>query len=666
MFLSTNSIIWSLKTQKLFWGIRILTIFAISYVIIKFAWISDDAQITLRQVWNFVQGDGITFNISDRVQAFTHPLWFLILSSVIFITQELYFTTVILSISIAISSILVLFIIELIQEKGNITVLTPILLLLFSWSFCDYTTSGLENPLTFLLIGLLLYCVASVNWRNNFQKSFIIMSLLVLNRIDYFLLFLPITILLLYECKSIKKAIIVILPGTLLLISWFSFATFYFGFPLPNTFYAKLSSDIEVQHYLTNGLEYLMSLQFDTSSIFIVLIGALFSLHSKNKFLIALSIGQFLYLFYIVLSGGDFMIGRYFSVIIYLSVGLILLSFNYNNKFSKNTKSLYMVGIFLFCLINGSTQQYPFYSGTNINYKPRIGYNFISDERGTNYRTSGLWSKERINWEYIKYSPGILPNTYRTACGWLGGLSMTDTANHLIDLCTLSDPFLARLPPIQKPIYTPGHLIRMMPTNYGERLIGNINSLPDQELNSMLDDFLLITRGDLFSWERLKAIWRVNTGSYDHLDLSDYRLTDPWKLRTTIPMKIFLDNWSEEMQSEKLPLRFHPDIKKFNGNLLVESKTPRIASGIWVFVDFSFVYEIYVNKKLTFTDISQDPNSCKGLILRLPETQSIKSINLVTTSLKDINYSASNRIRFLRLLTNEEEIHNANSQDCQL
>ena len=664
MALSSTSFRSSLISQKLFWGLRILVLLIISYVIIMFAWVGDDAQITLRQVWNFVQGDGITFNISDRVQAFTHPLWFLILSSATFITQEIYYTTVILSIVIAVSSILLLFILELNQERYNITVITPVLLLLFSWSFFDYTTSGLENPLAFLLIGLLLYSISNVNWKNNLQLSYILLALLVLTRFDYFILFLPLALLLLFQCQSIKHAILITLPGILLLLLWFSFSTLYFGFPLPNSYYAKLGTDFPTQQYIDNGLNYLNSMKYDTSSTFIIISGVLLTLISKNKVLISLSLGLLLYILYIVWSGGDFMIGRYFSVPVYLSIGLIILSLKCNSILNKTTKNLHIASLVLICLINGSTQQYPFNKGTNINYKPRVSYKYIGDERGGNYISGGLWSKERRKLDYNNYSSVNLPKSYRTACGLIGGISWTDKTNYLIDLCTLTDPFLARLPPLQNDRFATGHLIRMMPTNYGERLIGNIDILPDQRLNSMLDDFLIITRGDLLSWKRLKIIWRLNSGFYDRMNLNDYKSSNPWKLRTTNVMKVSLDNWFDGIQPDSLPLRFHPDTKNFNGNLLIKSKTPTEAKGIWLYLDYSFRYDIYVNEQLTFADINQEINSCNGLILTLPEIQNVESIKLVTTGLSNINHSDSNSIQFLRILTNEEDIHNAHLQDC--
>ena len=247
---------------------------------------------------------------------------------------------------------------------------------------------------------------------------------------------------------------------------------------------------------------------------------------------------------------------------------------------------------------------------------------------------------------------------------YLGGLAHSDPTHYIIDLCTLTDPFLARLPPIQNGFFTTGHLIRMIPTDYGERLLGNIDSLPDERLNDMLDDFLLVARGNLFSLDRIRAIWRLNTGHYKNLDLSDYQLANPWILRTTKVEKITLDIWSQAIPPDNLPLRFQTDIRRFNGNLLVESKTPNEAKGIWLYLDHSFNYDIYVNEVLAFNDINHEQRSCKGVILRLPQTVNIRSIKLIATELKDLHHSDSNLIRFIRLLPQEDDIIATETREC--
>jgi hypothetical protein len=50
-----------------------LAVFAI--VVVRTSWLSDDAYITLRTVDNFVSGYGLRWNVAERVQTYTHPLW---------------------------------------------------------------------------------------------------------------------------------------------------------------------------------------------------------------------------------------------------------------------------------------------------------------------------------------------------------------------------------------------------------------------------------------------------------------------------------------------------------------------------------------------------------------------------------------------------------------
>lgn len=70
-------------------------------VLIRTAWVCDDAYITLRTVDNFVNGFGLTWNSAERVQAFTHPLWLLILTAGYALTRESYLTTTVLSILVS-------------------------------------------------------------------------------------------------------------------------------------------------------------------------------------------------------------------------------------------------------------------------------------------------------------------------------------------------------------------------------------------------------------------------------------------------------------------------------------------------------------------------------------------------------------------------------------
>ena len=51
-------------------------------VLFHTAWLCDDAFILFRTADNFVHGQGLTWNVEERVQAYTHPLWLLLFSAV--------------------------------------------------------------------------------------------------------------------------------------------------------------------------------------------------------------------------------------------------------------------------------------------------------------------------------------------------------------------------------------------------------------------------------------------------------------------------------------------------------------------------------------------------------------------------------------------------------
>jgi hypothetical protein len=67
-------------------------------ILIRTAWICDDAYLTLRTVENAAAGHGLRWNVAERVQVYDHPLWLLILLSARLIARDTYFSTLGLSI----------------------------------------------------------------------------------------------------------------------------------------------------------------------------------------------------------------------------------------------------------------------------------------------------------------------------------------------------------------------------------------------------------------------------------------------------------------------------------------------------------------------------------------------------------------------------------------
>ena len=48
-------------------------------ILIRNLWVSDDAFITMRVIDNFLRGYGLVWNVGERVQVFTHPLWLFVI-----------------------------------------------------------------------------------------------------------------------------------------------------------------------------------------------------------------------------------------------------------------------------------------------------------------------------------------------------------------------------------------------------------------------------------------------------------------------------------------------------------------------------------------------------------------------------------------------------------
>lgn len=157
---------------------KILTLVClVSFALILFrtAWIGDDVYITLRTVDNFVNGHGLLWNISERVQSFTHPLWLFLLVLVYAPTRDAYLTALTVSI---VTSLLTFWLV--IRRDGFAWL--GVAILLSSKAFVDFSASGLENSLTHLL--LVLFFIYFIEKPSSTFRLGLLAALLALNRID--------------------------------------------------------------------------------------------------------------------------------------------------------------------------------------------------------------------------------------------------------------------------------------------------------------------------------------------------------------------------------------------------------------------------------------------------------------------------------------------------
>ena len=74
------------------------------YVLVVNAWVVDDAYITFRTVDNFLHGFGLRWNVDERVQAYTHPLWMLVMTAATAITSDVFYTSIAVSIAFSLAA----------------------------------------------------------------------------------------------------------------------------------------------------------------------------------------------------------------------------------------------------------------------------------------------------------------------------------------------------------------------------------------------------------------------------------------------------------------------------------------------------------------------------------------------------------------------------------
>lgn len=482
-------------------------------VVVNTAWLCDDAYITFRMVDNFNNGYGLRWNVTERVQASSHPMWMFLISSVYSYTNEIYYTSIILSIAISLLSI-ILFLFKI--AKSEVSAFLGMILLLFSKAFIDFSTSGLENPLTHLLIAcfFFIYIKPEIDVKRFFLLAFI-SGLAVLNRMDIVLLFLPPLAFAFWKLKSIKTLFIAA-AGFLPFITWEIFSLFYYGCLFPNTAYAKLNTGIPKLKLVEQGFFYIVnSLKIDPLTLVAIFTALVIAFMKRKKCHLAYAPGILLYLIYTVWIGGDFMSGRFFSALFFLSVLIICISIPEICRKKLSIKTLiFLTAVLALVIYRTSTlSSFPIFHQHGI-ADERIYWNKYLGLKNV-FRTRGScifqhdWAKQGLE-IYKKNTPII------EGAGGIGLLGFyAGPVAHILDAHALSDPLLSRMPAEKK--WRIGHFSRKIPRDYMLSLLHGRNLIQHWGLSIYYDKLQLIIKGPLFDAARLKEIVNFNLGKYDHL-----------------------------------------------------------------------------------------------------------------------------------------------------
>ena len=514
------------------------------------AWVCDDAAITFRVIDNWLHGFGPRWNVVERVQVFSHPLWMLLLTGVTRITSHPYGASLAVGIALsAATAIVVAWRIASSRRAAGVA----LVLFLASVASLDYATAGMENALGHLLI---VWAVLAARHPNLDRRTLGVAGcagLLLVHRLDAVLVVGPAALLALMRSPA-RVRLRAWSLGLLPVIGWELFAFVYYGSWIPNSARAKLVTSLPFDSRLQSGLAYLAeSLLHDPVTLLATAAGIVIGW--RHAAMRAWAAGAALHLAGVVAAGGDFMSGRLLTPSFVVAVAC-LASVAWSLRVAWVAATLAAILAL---------------AGPRAVWRPAppperalaiaLDAHGIADERRLYERVSGLrflrrdrpWPDPVTATNARTYADTWLEDAMLTRClmnglvdsalawpadadaalaagrtrpvvlraaigfeGWYAGPSI-----HVLDLYALGDAFLARVPALPRdPLvpalapwlsslpFRPGHYVRKIPAGYLETLITGTNHVRDPDLARLAERVFTITRAPLFDAARWRALLR--------------------------------------------------------------------------------------------------------------------------------------------------------------
>ncbi|HLT40957.1 MAG TPA: hypothetical protein VK034_31985, partial [Enhygromyxa sp.] len=457
------------------------------------AWLCDDAFITLRTAKNLVEGRGPVFNVGWRVQSYTHPGWMLLLALAWALTREAFWTTIAVGLGVSGAALWL----GLGRCRGPTGALVCVVALSCSRAFVEYSTAGLENPLTHLVIvAAAALLLLDGEPRQQLLAAGLLVSAAFLARPDAILLLAPVWVHFDRRAReagsSARQRAWAWLIGAAPMLAWELFSLIYYGALVPNTALAKLGHEIDRAELIGRGLAYLWRAA-SGDPITLVLVLAALLLAWRPSTLQPLARGAAAYLVYVIAIGGDFMEGRFLTAI--ALCGALALG-----RLRWSTAAA-LASICLLILAASFGNRHPLWPDSG-SASPRIEGG-IADER-SHYAGSAsalAWRPGRSlpdhEWRRLG-ERGPADGSRVVVFSTMGFYGFhADPQLHVVDGFALADPLLARLPPVRRVDWKAGHLPRVIPDGY---------------LETLADDPLIIQIRDPAVAQLYAAIVRVHHG----------------------------------------------------------------------------------------------------------------------------------------------------------
>lgn len=496
-------------------------------ILVANAWVVDDAYITFRTVDNLLGGYGPTWNTAERVQAYSHPLWMLLLAAAAGLTGEFFFTSMLLSLILTLTATTV----AASWLTGGFRISLwkiPLLLtaLVASKAVIDFSSSGLEYPLAYLLCALYLTLAlpTAVHTKGSQAAPSVVLiaSLAFLTRPDSVVLYAPgvVNFLVARNIGEVARRVGRALLWSSAALIWMAFSLLYYGYPLPNTAYAKsLCTGFPTQWLFERGIGYLRnSLAWDTASHVMVVSACLFAWRSEWRGrVVVIGIIATYGLAVSGLAATTHMSGRHFAVPFFLAI-VILVGAIPNQRWSVVAGSmlaLYVAWSPVAAIKFGSAAYQPYPqdpSFIDTKFAAYSAHGALLSASWAHPLEDDPWFSYGLQLRFVaRGRVHVAPE----AIGFMGFAAGPQA--FIVDRLGLSEPFLSRLPaevPREGAGWKSGHFPRHIPEGYVESVQADENLVLNSLLRERYEVARSITRGRLLDPARLRSILEVNRGRF--------------------------------------------------------------------------------------------------------------------------------------------------------
>ena len=312
----------------------ILLIYRTSFVIdgVRYFSLVDDMMISMKYAKELSLGHGLVWNIGDRVEGFTNPLWTIYMALVHLLPIAASKISLVIQLTNVLFLLLNLVVIKkiagLLSNKSFFVVFFSLLLTVSYYPLNNYGVLGIEVTVLTLLTSIAaLLVIRQFKTKKFSNRVFLILGIATLVRIDTVVLFGSATLFIYFFDKKNREKILK--SGLSHFILFVGIQTgiryLYYHELFPNTYYLKMTG-YPIFFRMTRGAYSLLKFVWDTGIfLFVIPLTLLPKVKKEVLFIFWIILFQILYTIY---TGGDvfYYFGRYVMVTVPLFFVLFSLS----------------------------------------------------------------------------------------------------------------------------------------------------------------------------------------------------------------------------------------------------------------------------------------------------------------------------------------------------